>query len=159
MRNTYYMVGIERNKDPELTPKERNTSYFVILDDRKHGRAGKFAVFYDVDTGDYLEPPEGFLESDCQTLREWYNIHPETKDLVNSSALQELSPVNQENQHYADLAEENIPAADDENREAVEAFKTALGAVLGVPTDVAPKAMIPEIGQVYTGMDDEAPPF
>lgn len=159
MRNTYYMVGIERNKDPELSPKERNTSYFVILDDRKHGRAGKIPVFYDVDTGDYLEPPEGFLDSECQTLREWFNLHPESKDVTNTNALLELSPSNQENQHYADLTEDNIPAADDENREAVENFKTALGAVLGVPTDVAPKTPIPEIGQVYTGLDDENPPF
>lgn len=153
------MVGIERNKDPELSPKERNTSYFVILDDRKHGRAGKIPVFYDVDTGDYLEPPEGFLNSECQTLREWFNLHPESKDVTNTNALLELSPSNQENQHYADLTEDNIPAADDENREAVENFKTALGAVLGVPTDVAPKTPIPEIGQVYTGLDDENPPF
>ena len=153
------MVGIERNKDPELSPKERNTSYFVILDDRKHGRAGKFPVFYDVDTGDYLEPPEGFLDSECQTLREWFNIHPESKDLTNNNALQELSASNQENQHYTNLTEDNIPPADDENQEAVDNFKTALGAVLGVPTDVAPAAVIPEIGQVYTGMDEEAPPF
>ena len=68
------MVGIQRNKDPELSIKERNTSYFVILDDRKHGRSGKFPVFYDTDTGDYLEPPEGFLESEYQTLKEWYSV-------------------------------------------------------------------------------------
>ena len=66
------MLGIQRNKDPELPVKERNTSYFVVLDDRKHGRSGKFAVFYDTDTGDYLEPPEGFLESEYQTLKDWY---------------------------------------------------------------------------------------
>lgn len=72
------MLGIQRNKDPELTPKERNTSYFVVLDDRKHGRSGKFPVFYDVDTGDYLEPPEGFLESEYQTLKDWYAARPST---------------------------------------------------------------------------------
>ena len=68
-----------------------------------------------------------------------------------------MSASNQENQHYTDLTEDNIPPADDENQEAVDNFKTALGAVLGVPTDVAPKTVIPEIGQVYTGMDDDAP--
>lgn len=76
MRNTYYMVGIERNKDTSLTQKERNTSTFVILDDRKHGRNGSFKVFYDVDTGDYLEPPEGFLESEAQTIEEWNSYNP-----------------------------------------------------------------------------------
>lgn len=76
MRNTYYMLGIQRNKDPELSIKERNTSYFVVLDDRKHGRSGKFPVFYDIDTGDYLEPPEGFLESEYMTLKDWYAARP-----------------------------------------------------------------------------------
>lgn len=72
------MLGIQRNKDPELPVKERNTSYFVVLDDRKHGRSGKFPVFYDTDTGDYLEPPEGFLESEYQTLKDWYAARPDT---------------------------------------------------------------------------------
>ena len=150
-KNTYYMVGIERNKDPELSPKERNTSYFVILDDRKHGRAGKFPVFYDVDTGDYLEPPEGFLESDCQTLREWYNIHPEKKDVVNSNALQELSTDNQENKHYSDLTEENIPTDGDNDGK--------LNPVVQEPLAVTPSTVIPDVGEVFTGMDDENPPF
>lgn len=66
------MVGLQRNKDPELSLKERNTSYLILLDDRKHGRSGKFPLFYDIDTGDYLEPPEGFLESEFQTLKEFY---------------------------------------------------------------------------------------
>lgn len=77
MRNTYYMVGLQRNKDPEISLKERNTSYLIILDDRKHGRSAKFPVFYDSDTGDYLEPPEGFLESDCETLKEFHEKYPE----------------------------------------------------------------------------------
>lgn len=141
------MVGIERNKDPELTPKERNTSYFVILDDRKHGRAGKFAVFYDVDTGDYLEPPEGFLESEYQTLKEWYNIYPEKKEVVNDNALKELSLDNQENQHYSDLTEGDIPKDGDGDTKVAPVTNSAL--------------VVPVIGQVYTGMDvdDDAPPF
>lgn len=87
------MIGIERNKDPELTPKERNTSHFVILDDRKHGRSGKFPVFYDVDTGDYLEPPEGFLESEYQTLKEWYNARGEAGDVTKEDVYTHHSPV------------------------------------------------------------------
>lgn len=71
MQSCYYMIGIERDKDPEKSLKEQSTSWFVVLDDRKHGRTGRFKVFYDVATGDYLEPPEGFLESSCQTISEW----------------------------------------------------------------------------------------
>lgn len=63
MRSTYYMWGIERNKDPDLSEKERNTSTIVLLEDRKYGRSGYFKVYYNPDTGDYLEPPEGFLDS------------------------------------------------------------------------------------------------
>jgi twinkle protein len=55
----------------------------VLLDDRKHGRTGKIPMFYDVDTGDYIEPPEGFIEDDtCQTLQEWYNLYPNGKTIV-----------------------------------------------------------------------------
>lgn len=71
MRSCYYMLGIERNKDPSLPSKEQNTSLFVLLEDRKYGRSGQFPVFYDIDTGDYAEPPEGFLDSDCQKLNDW----------------------------------------------------------------------------------------
>ena len=71
MRSTYYMVGLERNKDPDLSEKERNTSYLVILDDRKYGRTGVVTLFYDTDTGDYVEPPEGFLESSCEHISEF----------------------------------------------------------------------------------------
>ena len=70
------MVGIQRNKDPEVSMKEQSTSYFVILEDRKHGRTGKFPVFYDIATGDYLEPPAGFLDSPCESLLEWQDYVP-----------------------------------------------------------------------------------
>jgi twinkle protein len=56
MRSCYYMIGIERNKDPELPEIERNTSTFVLLEDRAFGNNGTFPVYYDNDTGDYLEP-------------------------------------------------------------------------------------------------------
>ncbi len=71
MRSTYYMWGIERNKDPDLDPKERNTSTIVLLEDRKYGRSGYFKVYYDQETGDYLEPPEGFLESNIERVSEY----------------------------------------------------------------------------------------
>lgn len=71
MRSTYYMWGIERNKDPDISAKERNTSTIVLLEDRKYGRSGYFKVYYDQDTGEYLEPPEGFLESSVERLAEY----------------------------------------------------------------------------------------
>lgn len=74
MRSCYYMLGIERNKDPELSSKEQNTSTFVLLEDRKYGRSGQFKVFYDIDTGDYVEPPEGFLESSFEKLSQWEGL-------------------------------------------------------------------------------------
>ena len=71
MRSTYYMWGIERNKDPDISNKERNTSTIVLLEDRKYGRSGYFKVYYDQDTGEYLEPPEGFLESSAERISEY----------------------------------------------------------------------------------------
>ena len=56
MRACYYMLGIQRNKDPALDEDERNTSQFVLLEDRAFGNIGKFNVFYNKSTGEYLEP-------------------------------------------------------------------------------------------------------
>ena len=122
------MWGIERNKDPELPMKQRNTSWFVILDDRKHGRAGKFPVFYDIDTGDYLEPPEGFLDSAYETLREWYAVHPQddpNNDKYKEPAGMAAQPLSTENQDKSgsDLSEEDIPPADEQFLAAEQAAK------------------------------------
>lgn len=76
MRSTYYMLGLERNKDPELPVKERNTSRLVLLEDRKYGRTGVVTLYYDAETGDFVEPPEGFLESSCERISEYVpNTH------------------------------------------------------------------------------------
>lgn len=71
MRSTYYMWGIERNKDPDLPEKVRNTSTVVLLEDRKYGRSGYFKVYYDPVTGDYLEPPLGFLDSEVDSIKDY----------------------------------------------------------------------------------------
>lgn len=104
------MIGIERSKASELSLKQRNTSHFVILDDRKHGRSGKFPVFYDIDTGDYLEPPEGFLESQYETLREWYLAYPDSDPtkVPPRDASVPLDP-EQEVVTESDLTEDDIP--------------------------------------------------
>lgn len=56
MRFGNYMLGIERNKDPELPVAERNLGYIVLLKDREYGRAGRFPVFYNEETDQFLEP-------------------------------------------------------------------------------------------------------
>lgn len=71
MRCCHYMIGLERNKDPDLSLKERNTTTVVILEDRAYGRVGTFKLYYDPQTGDYVEPPEGFFESSCENLSEF----------------------------------------------------------------------------------------
>jgi len=55
MRVAQYMVGIERNKKAEEL-LDRNTSTFVLLEDRNFGNFVKFPVYYDNKTGRYLEP-------------------------------------------------------------------------------------------------------
>lgn len=55
MRACHYMIGIQRDKSLE-DEIEKNTSTFVLLEDRVFGRSGKFSVFYNNATGDYLEP-------------------------------------------------------------------------------------------------------
>lgn len=54
MRACYFMIGIERDKTLECDI-QRNTSTFILLEDRAFGNYGRFDVFYDRATGDYLE--------------------------------------------------------------------------------------------------------
>lgn len=58
MRTTYYLGGIERDKTAE-DEVERNTSYFVLLEDRAFGNTCKFPIYYNRANGDYLEPTGG----------------------------------------------------------------------------------------------------
>lgn len=57
MEKTHMMLGIERNKlaEDEL---EKNTSRFVLLENRTFGITGAFEVFYDMETGSYRERPD-----------------------------------------------------------------------------------------------------
>lgn len=52
---SHYIIGLERNKDPELSELERNRSNFVLLCDRVFGNVGQFPVHYNKDTGAFLE--------------------------------------------------------------------------------------------------------
>lgn len=78
-RAAHYTMGLEGDKTPPedendaVAVKRKNTRTLVLLDDRNFGRTARIKLFYDVDTGDFDEPPEGFLECpDTFTLKEWY---------------------------------------------------------------------------------------
>lgn len=72
MQACHAMWGLQGNKSPDEPEKVQNTRYLILLDDRKFGRTAKIPLFYDVDTGIFDEPPEGFLEDEyCQRLSEW----------------------------------------------------------------------------------------
>lgn len=66
MRFGHYMLGIQRDKDPELEEDERNTSTLVLLKDREYGNVGQFPILYTPQTDQYLEPTgfEGAGESE-----------------------------------------------------------------------------------------------
>ena len=72
MESTYYMLGIERDKSPDLPPIVRNMSWFVILEDRMFGNTVKFPVYFDVKTGRYREPNEAILEEYYEAIGEPY---------------------------------------------------------------------------------------
>lgn len=80
MRACYYMVGLEGNKDPKLSSKEKNTRQLKFMDDRKYGRTGTIPLYYDFRTSDFIEPPEGFLESEYEFIEDFLNAPtpPET---------------------------------------------------------------------------------
>src|SRR3569623_871856 len=50
-----YIIGLERNKQAD-DETVRNTTTCRLLKDREHGNAGTFAIYYDKQTGKYLEP-------------------------------------------------------------------------------------------------------
>lgn len=69
IRWSHYIFGLERNKhavdeagEPDMI--ERNTTRFVLLKDREHGKTGSFKIFYNADTTDYLEPEENSSDQD-----------------------------------------------------------------------------------------------
>lgn len=56
MRFGNYMLGIERNKDPELSEDERNLASLVLLKDREYGSVGRIPLYYNAKTDQFLEP-------------------------------------------------------------------------------------------------------
>lgn len=72
MRACYYFYGLEGNKSDENPEKVRNTRELVILEDRKYGRTGRVKLFYDKETGDFVEMPQEFWDNDNITsISQW----------------------------------------------------------------------------------------
>ena len=62
-RSCNYMVGLEGNKDPNLTIEQRNLRKLVILEDREFGETGIIDLYWDYRT-------QLFTEVDGESLRE-----------------------------------------------------------------------------------------
>lgn len=54
-RSCNLMLGLEGNRDPNLTPEERNTRTLVLLEDREFGETGRFGLYWDKNTGLFNE--------------------------------------------------------------------------------------------------------
>jgi len=54
-RSCHYALGLEGNKDPELTEEERNMRKIVMLNDREFGESGEFSLYWDKNTGLFNE--------------------------------------------------------------------------------------------------------
>jgi len=54
-RSCNLMLGLEGNRDPNLSPEERNMRTLVLLEDREHGEVGRFKLYWDNTTGLFNE--------------------------------------------------------------------------------------------------------
>lgn len=54
-RSCNYMFGLEGNRDPNLTPEERNLRTLVLINDREFGEVGRFKMYWDAATGLFNE--------------------------------------------------------------------------------------------------------
>ncbi len=55
MRSCNYMIGLQGNKNPELTKEERNCRSLVVLEDREFGSSGVVNLYWDDRTGLFSE--------------------------------------------------------------------------------------------------------
>lgn len=55
MRSCNYMIGMEGNKDPNLTVEERNIRHLVILEDREFGSSDRISLYWNNATGLFKE--------------------------------------------------------------------------------------------------------
>lgn len=54
-RSCNYMFGIEGNRDPNLTPEERNIRTLVLLEDREFGEVGRMKLYWNKANGLFTE--------------------------------------------------------------------------------------------------------
>ena len=54
-RSCNLMLGLEGNRDPNLSPEERNLRTLVLLEDREFGETGRFKLYWDKVTGLFNE--------------------------------------------------------------------------------------------------------
>jgi len=54
-RSCNLMLGLEGNRDPNLSAEERNLRTLVLLEDREYGESGKFPLYWDNKTGLFNE--------------------------------------------------------------------------------------------------------
>jgi len=54
-RSCNLMLGLEGNRDPNLSPEERNIRTLVLLEDREYGEVGRFKLYWDKSTGLFNE--------------------------------------------------------------------------------------------------------
>ena len=55
MRACHMMIGLEGNKDPDLSEEDRNMRTLVLLEDRTFGQTGRIPLFWDKTTGLFTE--------------------------------------------------------------------------------------------------------
>jgi twinkle protein len=49
------MLGLEGNRDPNLTREERNLRTLVLLEDREFGNTGRYGLYWDSQTSLFNE--------------------------------------------------------------------------------------------------------
>jgi twinkle protein len=54
-RSCNLMLGLEGNRDPNLTPEERNMRTLVLLEDREFGETGRYKLYWNKDNGLFVE--------------------------------------------------------------------------------------------------------
>ena len=54
-RSCNYMFGLEGNRDPDLSPEERNIRKLVMINDREFGEVGVYPLYWDNNTGLFNE--------------------------------------------------------------------------------------------------------
>jgi twinkle protein len=54
-RSCNLMLGLEGNRDPNLSNEEKNLRTLVLLEDREFGETGRFKLYWDKNTGLFNE--------------------------------------------------------------------------------------------------------